>query len=122
METKVTGCTDCPLFDATGMEYHVYCHHPKRKFDVEFTVLNDKGEHTKVPVLDSEKEYYDNEVKRWNLLSREDQDKEYIKTGWNSISIQNEPIEDDENYNPITPDWCPLKLEPITITLTPPTE
>jgi len=117
MECIVTGCIDCPLFDKTGSEYGTYCHHPKRVFEVEVSVMADEkkdGSRIKsILVLDSEKEYYVKELRRQNLLSREDEKKE----PWMSIHIINEPIEDDEKYNPITPDWCPLKKESITISL-----
>jgi len=118
MELIVTGCVDCPFFDTTGSEYGVYCHHPKRKFSVDVCVSGDEkidGSCVKrIPVLESEYEYYDKEAHRRGLLSR----KELEKLPWVSIHINNEPIKDDENYNPITPDWCPLFIEPITITKT----
>lgn len=115
MERKVTGCIDCPLFDNAGSEYGVYCHHPKRKFTVEVSVSGDEkidGSCIKsIPVSESEYEYYENEAHRRNILPK----KEEEKLPWMSIDINNEPIEDDKNYNPITPDWCPLNSEPITI-------
>lgn len=116
MNIKITGCIDCPLFDDNGNEYGTYCHHPKRLFDVEVSVTGDEkidGSCIKdLPVKDSEKDYYDKEAKRQNLLPF----KELEKEPWMSIHIINEPIENDENYNPITPDWCPLKIEQLIIT------
>ena len=40
--------------------------------------------------------------------------------GWFNCSHPNEKenlvlIEYDNNFNPITPEWCPLNKEPITI-------
>ena len=116
MEHIVTGCKDCPLFDDNGDEYGTYCHHPKRKFSVDVSVSGDEkidGSCIKsILVSESEYEYYDNEVQRRRLLPIEEEE----KLPWMAIHINNEPIEDDENYNPITPDWCPLNKESITIT------
>jgi hypothetical protein len=116
MEQVVTCCGDCPLFDDNGAEYGTYCHHPKRMFIVERSVSGDvekDGSCVKqVEVKPEEYEYWDTEAKRLSLLPNE----EVEKMPWQSIRIINEPIQNDENYNPITPDWCPLNKEPITIT------
>lgn len=116
MEQVVTGCLDCPLYDTTGTEYGIYCHHPKRPFEVNVHVTGDEkidGSCIKeILVLESEKEKYEMESHRRGLLSQQDLEKE----PWMSIRIINEPIDNDENYNPITPDWCPLNSEPLTIT------
>lgn len=111
MDVLITGCIDCPLFDSTGSEYGVYCHHPKRPFDIEVSVSDNNGGIKNLPVLDNEKEYYEKECQRQRLLPI----KELEKEEWMSIHIINEPIEDDGNYNPITPDWCPIKKEKIII-------
>lgn len=117
MEHIVEGCSTCPLFDSTGMGYGIYCHHPKRKFEVEVSVSGDEkidGSCIKsLPILEGEKWDYEKEAQRRNLLPI----KEEEKLPWMAIHIINEPIEDDEDYNPITPDWCPLKQDPITIKL-----
>lgn len=115
MNCEVTGCVGCPLFDSTGSEYGTYCHHPKRPFSVTVAVRGDEkidGSCIKhIEVLDSEKEFYEKEAKRRSLLPRREKEKE----PWMSIKIDNEPILDDDNFNPITPEWCPLNKEPITI-------
>jgi hypothetical protein len=33
------------------------------------------------------------------------------------VKDSNANIPPDQNYHPDTPQWCPLKLEPITITI-----
>jgi len=115
MEYKVTGCIDCPLFDENGPEYGTYCHHPKRMFIVERSVSGDiekDGSSIKdVEVKPEEYEYWDKEAKRISLLPYD----EIEKMPWQSIAIINEPIKNDENSNPITPDWCPISNESITI-------
>lgn len=111
MNIKISGCVDCPLFDSTGSEYGIYCHHPKRPFDIEVSVSDNNGGIKNLPVLDNEKEYYEKEAHRQRLLPIRELEKET----WMAINISNEPIESDENYNPITPNWCPLKSEPLTI-------
>lgn len=115
MEVKVTGCIDCPLFDCTGDEYGEYCHHPKRKFSVDVHISNGDGGIKEIEVLENEYDLYDQEVKRLNRRTREERKLEENKKPWKGIAIDNEPIEQDENYNPITPVWCPLHSEPITI-------
>lgn len=116
MTRIITGCIDCPLFDNNGVEYGTYCHHPKRKFDVTFTSLDGDRNFVYTEIRDEqEKINYDNEVKRYNTLSWEEMENERKGKPWTSICISEEPIEDDENRKPITPDWCPLKIEAITI-------
>lgn len=115
MVVQITGCIDCPFFDATGSEYGIYCHHPKRKFRIEVSVEGDEKIDgsciKKINVSEAEYEYYEKEAHRRSLLSI----KEEEGLPWMSINIINEPIDDDENYNPVTPDWCPLQTEPIQI-------
>lgn len=117
MNTQVTGCRDCPFYDTTGDEYGVYCHHPKRKFDVEVSISSETGGIKDLPVLESEKDYYDEETKRYNRLSFEEMKWEEKNRPWRSIHIINEPIMTDQSCRPTTPDWCPLKQESIRVHL-----
>lgn len=118
MEHTVTACSDCPFYDSANGEYGAWCNHPHSPFDINVHVTGDEkidGSCIKeVVVLESEKEYYKKEAHRRSLLSTHDLEKNET---WMSIRIINTEIELDKNYNPITPDWCPLKKEPITITL-----
>ena len=116
METTVTGCNDCPLFDETGTEYHVYCHHPLRPLTV--TVSDTTDSHKDVqPTEDEIRDYIG------AYLRKEDtQDLVGLSLQHGRYPNVHEPeilnrIEYNPNYSsiPITPDWCPLNTEAITI-------
>ena len=98
MEINVIGCIDCPLFDETGSEYGTYCHHPNAK---TIQRLYSSGRSVDLP------------FQLADGLYRNETD-----AGTYSVSVKtdNAEIKDDENQNPITPKWCPLNTEPITIT------
>lgn len=105
MEYKVTGCIDCPLYDVTGTEYGMYCHHPNRS---RLIGHYDNGE------------FYEHELsleEREKIITAYDSDdKAWIENEGEDIWVENAEIENDYNYDPITPDWCPLNSESITIT------
>ena len=72
MNTKVTGCRDCPFYnDGQRYEFAHYCNHPDS--------IQDVGYFKSEPEIKCER-------------------------------IDNETV-------PITPEWCPLKKESITIEL-----
>lgn len=118
MKLEVTGCKDCPMYDKTGSEYRIWCHHPERPIKVE--------RYSGVPAYFLETDLPKEQVERLR--------KSYRKNGerWvYDMSVEREgtgpqkgdflisecDIISDEKYEAITPDWCPLKHEPITIEL-----
>ncbi len=114
MQISISGCIDCPLFDKTGTEYHVYCHHPKRPLIV--TVSDMANNHKQVEPTEKEKQDY---ISLYLTGGNNYDELEILRNkSWkhNRYPSVNEPeILNDEEYNPITPDWCPLNSEPITI-------
>lgn len=92
MEHKITGCTDCPYYFSECSS--PCCLHPNRP--VKYGIWNN-GRFIELPY----------QIAPDNL---------YQADGY-SISLKTEPLEikQDENFKPITPDWCPLNTEPITI-------
>jgi hypothetical protein len=109
----VTGCRDCPLYDETGAEYGRYCHHPQRPLTVEVSDTSNNYasiEPTEKEIHDYIKEYLSGDDNVQELLKESRKDKRYP-------NVEEPTIEKDEKYTPVTPDWCPLKKEPITIEL-----
>ena len=116
MEQIVTGCKDCPLFDCTGSEYGIFCHHPQRPAKIlEYNGIAGIWQWPEANISNEEKEAI---TKQYRI----DGESHIVRVKGESISynpgdfiITEQEIEDDKNYDPITPDWCPLKKEPITI-------
>lgn len=103
MEHIVTGCVNCPFWDCTGEEYEVYCHHPKVPVMIgtwDNSVFTENTE-----IIGDEREL---------LIKRLTDGEEKINDLW----VENHPIQRDSGGEPITPDFCPLITEPITITKT----
>jgi len=102
---ETAGCKNCPLYDGTGSEYGIWCHHPKRPRLIghydngEFHEHNMEEDARNVIIYEYDKS----------------SDTSTIQIEGESIWVENVPIEDDENNDPITPDWCPLHQQPITI-------
>lgn len=94
MEQSVTGCKDCPYFLPEGAHYNFACGHPKSP--VKYGIW-DNGNFIELPY----------QIVPDNL---------YQADGY-SVSFRTEPLEikESKEFEPITPDWCPLNKEPITI-------
>lgn len=116
MEHIVAGCKDCPLFDSTGSEYGLYCHHPERPAKIL--------EYNGIPGISGwpEASIYKEEKEAITKQYRVDGQTHIVRVKGPSISynpgdfvITEYEIEDDKDYNPVTPDWCPLNKEPIII-------
>lgn len=116
MNVKVTGCKDCPLFNCTGSEYGIYCHHPERPVDVsewsgepaDFLDIELSAEKLEELRIKYRKDgegwiYITTKLERYPLPEKGD------------LRIKECPIYNNEDYNPITPNWCPLNKESITI-------
>lgn len=104
MNITVAGCMGCPLYDTTGSEYGKYCHHPNRAFKIG---IYNNGIFTESKMTDDEKEAFKAEYDKQNSAT------------YNEFWLEDEPIESprNNNYEPVTPEWCPLKKEPITISI-----
>lgn len=114
MEHTVTGCIDCPLYDSAQGEYNRWCHHPDRpirvlRYDGTPGVWN-------WPEAELPKEVFDT-IRKENGFGLLDFLKKYENDNDVHLRIDEPGIEDDpeDHYSPITPDWCPLNKEPITI-------
>ncbi|HEY6438306.1 MAG TPA: hypothetical protein VIY47_17090 [Ignavibacteriaceae bacterium] len=107
MEQIVTGCDNCPFYDSEFVRYHPGCRHISAPKIIGYY----KGGHfyhfpdgkwTEDDVL---------EILRLYPL----QETATLDYKGESIWIEGLEIEENENYKPITPDWCPIQKEPITI-------
>ena len=107
MVYKVTGCIDCPLFDYTGSEYGTYCHHPQRPFHWgsggKFSGLNEI--YNGLLIGEKERDRVNAEIEQ------KQKDWDNYKFEW----VDELEIEETGQHDPITPDWCPLNKESITI-------
>lgn len=101
MEQIVKGCVDCPMWDCTGEEYEVYCHHPK--VPVMIGTWNDGVFTENTEIIGNER----------GLLIKQIEE----EGAKNPLWIENYRIQRDGKGEPITPDFCPLKKEPITISI-----
>ncbi len=118
MEHKTKGCIDCPLFDTTGSEYGVYCHHPERPPKIlEYNGISGITGWPEAKISDEERDAI---TKQYRVDG-----KTHIRRvkgnsiGYNPgdfVITEYKINKDDKDYDPITPDWCPLNKEPITIT------
>ena len=92
MTIKVTGCSNCPFFNnGSDFEYNSMCQHPiSKKLAIE---ENER-------ILGKEKSYLGYE---YMILEIEELKEEVPTSIWGTYK------------SPITPNWCPLNKEPITI-------
>ena len=98
MEITVTGCKDCPLYySGDGQEM---CEHPNAMYEFG---LWESGTFTKLPFEGPE-----------GLYRLETEKGTYSV----SLAKRQPPINTDEDCNPVTPEWCPLNQESITISKT----
>jgi hypothetical protein len=113
MEFKITGCIDCPLFDSTGAEYKQFCHHPQRPVGLDmFDIDNgwDAVEPTQEEIKNFTEAYLSGNMDTFYKMRDAASDKK------RAVRVLEPVIEDDEKYNPVTPVWCPLKKELLSIT------
>jgi len=116
MTKTITGCVNCPLYDGTGDEYELYCHHPDRPVDIKQYVGIVGRDNFIKPELTQE-EYNKYRAGYFNGSGSVFDDRVQVVDGCTigNVYVFEPKIEGDKNYNPITPDWCPLKKESITI-------
>lgn len=104
MELYISGCKECPLYyDDTDGQQRAICHHAKAP-----TVMGiwESGIFTHLPFFELPVGLYKLETEK----------------GTYSLNLKREPLQIEttninEEQTPITPEWCPLKVEPITISL-----
>lgn len=107
MEIKVTGCRDCRFYLSQADRYLSGCGHPNKPIKIGYYVSGrfysfEEGVFTK------------EELKEIPILYKQ-QPTNTLHYKGHSIWVEGFPIEEDANFRPITPDWCPLKKESITI-------
>lgn len=108
MEYCVTGCEGCPFADSAWGEYQKWCNHPFRPLRIGYY------ENGVWYPYDLTYEQKNEIIKRW----KKEGDVPYIEMNDFTYWVESLPIEDDKvSYKPIMPEWCPLKVEPITISL-----
>lgn len=96
MEQIVKGCVDCP-----------YC------FEDEYGRVGTKCMHINSATEKVKYQYGEKGIVDDSMEARDYIDE---KGNWLfKIEVEKKLIGHDEDFSPITPDWCPLKKEPITI-------
>lgn len=114
----INGCVECPMYNNTGNEYGIWCQHPGRPVCItQYDGIPGRSNFLETNLPEEEREA----IRRQFRIDQE----EWIKRGEGDSIINAGDLCVDElpiyakppDYDPITPEWCPLKDSSLTIIL-----